>query len=78
MRVHLEPEQVTLALETGEQAKLTVRGKAVQIGADQPVVVPLDGQGPRMPGEPRPWIREGLRRADGSVITASVPDSSAI
>ena len=46
VRVQVEREQVTLTLETGEMARLTVRGKEVQVTPDEPVVVPLDGQGP--------------------------------
>ena len=76
MRVHVDHEQVVLTLETGDTAQLTVRGKEVQVGADQPVVVPLDGMGPRLPGAPPAWGREGVRRADGSVITATVPHPS--
>ena len=76
VRVRVEREQVTLVLETGELARLTVRGKEVQVTPDEPVVVPLDGQGPRMPGGPPVWGRDGVRRADGTVITASVPRPS--
>ena len=73
VRVQVEREQVTLTLETGEMARLVVRGKEVQVTPDEPVVVPLDGQGPRLPGGPPVWGRDGVRRADGTVITASVP-----
>jgi alpha,alpha-trehalose phosphorylase len=76
VRVTVEREQVTLVLETGELARLTVRGKEVQVTTAEPVVVPLDGQGPRMPGGPPVWGRDGVRRADGTVITASVPRPS--
>ncbi len=73
LRVFLEQDQVTLSLETGELAQLTVRGKKVQVASGDAVVVPLDGQGPRIDGELVNWISEGVRRADGTVITASVP-----
>ncbi len=73
LRVFLEQDQVTLSLETGQLVQLTVRGKKVQVAADDAVVVPLDGQGPRIEGELVNWISEGVRRADGTVITASVP-----
>ncbi|HYO38352.1 MAG TPA: glycosyl hydrolase family 65 protein [Nocardioidaceae bacterium] len=73
LRVCVDREAVTLTLETGEEATVTVRGKQVQVTADAPVVGPLDGMGPRLSGTPPPWGRDGVRRADGSVITASVP-----
>jgi alpha,alpha-trehalose phosphorylase len=75
LRVRVDHEQVTLTLETGDLAELTVRGKQVQVDGDEPVVVPLDGQGPRLPGAPAAWARDGVRRADGTVITASVPNA---
>ncbi len=71
--VHVEQDQVTLTLESGRQAQLGVRDKQVQLSAEEPVVVPLDGHGPRIPGHPPAWGRDGVRRADGTVITASVP-----
>ena len=73
VRVYVDHDQVTLTLETGELAQMSVRGKQVQVTADEPVTVPLDGQGPRLPGTPPVWGRDGVRRADGTVITASVP-----
>jgi alpha,alpha-trehalose phosphorylase len=76
VRVHVDHQQVSLTLEDGDPVQLTVRGKEVQVGPDQPVVVPLDGMGPRLPGVPPAWGRHGARRADGSVITATVPHPS--
>jgi alpha,alpha-trehalose phosphorylase len=76
VRVRVERDEVTLALESGNRAELSVRGKLVQVGPDEPVVVPLDGQGPRLAGAPPAWGRDGVRRSDGTVITASVPHSA--
>jgi alpha,alpha-trehalose phosphorylase len=73
LRVRVEPTQLTLTVEAGDHAELSVRGKLVTVAVDEPVVVPLDGQGPRLPGDPPAWVRDGVRRADGTVITASVP-----
>jgi len=73
MRVRVDHEQVELTLETGDQVDITVRGKHVQVTAAEPVAVPLDGHGDRLAGFPTPWARDGVRRADGTVITASVP-----
>ncbi len=76
VRVRVEPHQVLLSVEDGEQAELTVRGKPVQVTLGEDVVVPLDGQGPRLPGDPPAWVRDGVRRSDGTVITASVPNAA--
>ena len=65
-------------VEDGEQVELTVRGKLVQVTPDETVVVPLDGQGPRLPGDPPAWSRDGVRRSDGTVITASVPHAGSL
>jgi alpha,alpha-trehalose phosphorylase len=73
VRVCVDADQVVLTLETGEQAELSVRGKPVQLTTEAPTTVPLDGHGPRLPGGPPVWGRDGVRRADGTVITASVP-----
>jgi alpha,alpha-trehalose phosphorylase len=73
LRVRVEPDQVSLALETGELVEMTVRGKQVEVTLDEPVVVPLSDQGPRLAGAPASWGRDGVRRADGTVITASLP-----
>jgi alpha,alpha-trehalose phosphorylase len=37
------------------------------------VTVPLDNQGPHLVGEPSASDIEGSRRADGSLITVSMP-----
>ncbi|WP_293781274.1 glycoside hydrolase family 65 protein [uncultured Aeromicrobium sp.] len=50
---------------------ITVRGKEVTVPPGNPVIVPLDGQGPRLEGTPPPVA--GRRRADGTVISAIVP-----
>ena len=76
VRVCVDHDQVVLTLETGETAELAVRGKQVLLSAGEPVTVPLDGQGPRIPGGPKAWGKDGVRRADGTVITASVPHAS--
>ncbi len=78
VRVKVDHDEVRLTLETGEMAQLTVRGKEVQVTPDEPVVVPLDGMGPRLPGNPPVWGRDGVRRADGTVITASVPHAAEV
>ena len=78
LRVRVEPHQVSLTVEDGDQVEITVRGKLVQVTPGEPVVVPLDGQGPRLPGDPPAWVRDGVRRSDGTVITASVPHAGSL
>ncbi len=73
VRICVERDQVTLALETGERAQLQVRGKEVEVTAEEPILVPLAHQGPRIDGLPPAWPQDGVRRSDGTVITASVP-----
>ena len=41
------------------------------VGPGQPVVVPLEHQGPRLEGEPA--NPAGTRRSDGTLIAATVP-----
>jgi alpha,alpha-trehalose phosphorylase len=71
VRVGVFPDRVELTVEDGEQATLIVRGQEVTVTADEPVSVALDGQGPRLEGEPPPV--PGRRRSDGTIITAIVP-----
>ena len=76
VRVCVDHRQVVLSLESGDHARLSVRGKEVEVTADECVSVPLDGQGLRLPGGPPAWGRDGVRRADGTVISASVPHAT--
>lgn len=71
VRVTVRRDELELTVEDGERAEFLVRGDAVVVEAGTPVTVPLDGQGPRLEGEPEPVA--GRRRADGTVITAIVP-----
>jgi alpha,alpha-trehalose phosphorylase len=71
VRVTVLPDRVDLAIEAGDEATLVVRGEQATVRAGQPVSIALDGQGPRLAGEPAPV--PGRRRADGTVISAIVP-----
>jgi alpha,alpha-trehalose phosphorylase len=46
------------------------------VTAASPVTVPLDGQGPRLYGSPTMRDVTGSRRADGTLLTASIPTLS--
>jgi alpha,alpha-trehalose phosphorylase len=76
VRVCVDHSQVVLTLESGESARLAVRGKELEVTPAEAVTVPLDGQGLRLPDGPPAWGRDGVRRADGTVISASVPHAT--
>lgn len=73
VRVEVRHRDLTLTVEEGTSVELVVRGEAVTVTADGPVVVPL-APAPRLIGTPTVRDIEGSRRADGTVMTASVPD----
>ncbi len=72
VRVRLTREAMELTHEAGGPLTVEVRGESVVVDGP-PVVVPLTDQGPRIPGEPHSRALHGVRRPDGTVMTASVP-----
>lgn len=76
VRVEVGQEAMTLTVEEGESATFSVRDEFVHVAAGHPVTVGLGHQGPRLTGAPTTSDIEGTRRADGSVITASIPTIS--
>lgn len=74
-RVTVRPDAIEFALEgtvdAAAKVDVEVRGQAVQVTAEAPVIVPLAGQGPQLEGAPLPVA--GRQRADGTVIGAIVP-----
>jgi alpha,alpha-trehalose phosphorylase len=76
VRFDLRQEQIVLTVEDGDTAKLAVRGVQYDLRAGHPVTVPLAHQGLRDPGGPSSAAFEGGRRADGTVITSSIPTIS--
>jgi alpha,alpha-trehalose phosphorylase len=72
IRVRVTADAVALAVEDGTRpVVLDVRGESVTVAPGADVVVDLDGQGPRIDGEPPNPV--GTLRADGTIITADVP-----
>jgi alpha,alpha-trehalose phosphorylase len=63
-------------VEEGEEITVAVLGSRVHVTSMHPVTVALDSQGPRIPGVPEAIALRGTLRADGTVITASVPHHS--
>ncbi|MCL3863182.1 glycoside hydrolase family 65 protein [Actinotalea sp. K2] len=78
VRVQVRAEAIELTVETGPALVVSVRGQDVMLSRAEPVTVPLDGQGPQISGEPDATALRGTLRADGTVITASVPHHSGL
>ena len=76
MLVFLERDAITFQILSGHDRDVTVRGELYHIGVE-PVRVPLSDQGPLRPSLRVTHPISGLRRADGSLITAEVPGSIA-
>jgi alpha,alpha-trehalose phosphorylase len=74
--VTLKGDSITFAVEQGVEARVRVRGAEVVVTALSEVSVPLHGQGPRLYGSPTMRDVTGSRRADGTLLTASIPTLS--
>ncbi|MCA5895213.1 glycoside hydrolase family 65 protein [Isoptericola sp. NEAU-Y5] len=75
LRITVTPDALELTPETGEGARVVVRGQKVTVPAGEVTRVPLEGQGPLRPGRPSLRALSGNRREDGTLITATVPHS---
>jgi alpha,alpha-trehalose phosphorylase len=73
VRVDVTQDTIVFTAEEGSGATLSVRGTTVTVTAEAPVSVPLHGHGPRREGAPRIRDIRGSRRADGTLITTSIP-----
>ncbi|MCW2747360.1 MAG: kojibiose phosphorylase, partial [Nocardioidaceae bacterium] len=71
--VTVRAESVELVIEDGESVPVSVRGEDVLVTKDGPITIALKDQGPRIEGVPQPPA--GSRRADGTIIRASVPSA---
>ncbi|BDZ54738.1 glycoside hydrolase family 65 protein [Agromyces marinus] len=79
VRVDLTEDAIRFEIESGEaDAALTlnVRGTEALVSRGAPVSVPLDGHGARRVGAPTMQDVRGSRRADGTLLTASIPTLS--
>ncbi|MBD3781874.1 MAG: glycoside hydrolase family 65 protein [Micrococcales bacterium] len=75
VRFRLTASELRMEVEEGEgPVPVTVRGTEHSVAPGDPVCVLLDGQGPRVDGLLPKRPRLGGVRADGSRITAGVPD----
>lgn len=73
LRVTLVHDSITFEVEVGTEATVKVRGQEVEVTKARPVTVELADQGPRIDGKAEPRALRATARADGTVITASVP-----
>ncbi|WP_323791480.1 glycoside hydrolase family 65 protein [Nocardioides sp.] len=72
VRVCVRADDLELTIEDGTRPlTFEIRGEKVTVAPDNEVVVALDGHGARISGEPPNPV--GMYRADGTVITATVP-----
>ncbi|WP_375001380.1 glycoside hydrolase family 65 protein [Aeromicrobium sp. CTD01-1L150] len=72
VRVTVRQQELELVVEDGEsRLAFDVRGAEAVVALGEPVTIPLEGQGPRLEGEPP--APSGTRRADGTVISSIVP-----
>jgi alpha,alpha-trehalose phosphorylase len=77
VRIDLTQDRLTFTVETGEGFVAWVHNQHVEVRPGDPTVVPLSHQGPRIAGHaPTTSDIRGTLRADGSVITASIPTIS--
>lgn len=73
LMVNLRQAALELSIDEGEALTVEVRGQRIDVLPGAPVMVPLEHQGPRIPGGPAAETVHGSVREDGSVITASLP-----
>ncbi|WP_440709107.1 glycoside hydrolase family 65 protein [Herbiconiux sp. YIM B11900] len=73
IEVDLRQDRMTFCVEEGSSVVLYVRGERIEVGPGAPVTVALADDRPTIEGAPTTSDIEGTVRADGSVITASMP-----
>ncbi|HJE51471.1 MAG TPA: glycoside hydrolase family 65 protein, partial [Tessaracoccus flavescens] len=76
LRVRLTADSIGFEVEEGDPVEVSVRGDRVEVRLDAPVSVALDGQGPRLPSLQGSHPIVGVRRHDGSVVQAIVPEAA--
>lgn len=77
MRVDVTQRDITFTIEEGTSVTVHVHHERVEVEYGTPVTVALANQGPRLESAP-PTTSDlrGMLRADGSVVTASIPTVS--
>ncbi|MFG6444034.1 glycoside hydrolase family 65 protein [Microbacterium sp. P06] len=77
LNIVLTAETMTVEAGEGDPVDFSVRGVGYSVYGGSTVVVPLDGQGPIIPGKPSIRQFADARREDGSFLSASVPTVTA-
>ncbi|WP_061961663.1 glycoside hydrolase family 65 protein [Demequina flava] len=75
VKVTVREASISFTIEEGPGLTVDVRGERHSLTQLSELEVPLDGQGERIPGEPDAAAFHGTVRADGTVITPSLPSS---
>ena len=76
--VRVDQRSIGFTLISGGRISLVVRGQEVVVEPGDPVVVPLDGQGPHLASLQGHHPVVAGRRADGSLITANLPEAGSL
>ncbi|WEK12395.1 MAG: glycosyl hydrolase family 65 protein [Candidatus Microbacterium phytovorans] len=77
LKITVTADALTVVAGPGESVGFEVRGAWYSVEGGGTVVVPLEGQGPVLPGRPTLGDISEQLREDGSMISASVPISTA-
>ena len=75
LRVSIDHDVITVAAEGDGLVEFTVRGEHHAIRGGE-VTVPLVNEPESIPGRPEPHLHAHHRRGDGSLLSASLPDSA--
>ena len=73
IRVSVGQHELRLEAETGRGVRFRLGETTVAVRPGAPVTLPLTDHGPLIPGKPRLSAHSAETRADGSLITASIP-----
>jgi alpha,alpha-trehalose phosphorylase len=73
LNITLTADSMTVEAGEGDPVDFAVRGVGYSVHGGSTAVVPLDGQGPIIPGKPSIRQFADSRREDGSLLSASVP-----
>ncbi|MHC2998698.1 glycoside hydrolase family 65 protein [Microbacterium sp. HJ5] len=73
LEITITRDELRVAASDGDPVGFSVRGVGHVVGAGEEVAVPLDGQGPLIPGRPTLGELTEVQREDGSYLSASVP-----
>ncbi|MBS1698307.1 MAG: glycoside hydrolase family 65 protein [Actinobacteria bacterium] len=76
LQITLTARRLLVEVRSGDPVSFTVRGAAYTASAEAPAAVPLANQGPVIPG--RPEFGTQSRREDGTILSPTVPTTSAI